>query len=96
MIGADRIGRTLNANGLPAAVISGSVHQKKRESLLRKFHDGDIRILVATDVAARGLHIPEVTHVYNFDLPNDAGRLRAPHWPHGAPGCAGRSDQFCL
>ena len=70
--GADRIGRTLNANGLESAVISGRVHQKKRQSLLRKFHDGDIRILVATDVAARGLHIPEVTHVVNFDLPQDA------------------------
>jgi ATP-dependent RNA helicase RhlB len=70
--GADRIGRTLDANGLPAAVISGRVHQKKRQSLLRKFHDGDIAILVATDVAARGLHIPDVSHVYNFDLPQDA------------------------
>ncbi|KAA9131833.1 DEAD/DEAH box helicase [Marinihelvus fidelis] len=69
--GADDIGRTLNANGLPAAVISGRVHQKKRQSLLRRFHDGDIRILVATDVAARGLHIPDVTHVFNFDLPQD-------------------------
>ena len=70
--GADRIGRTLNANGLESAVISGRVHQKKRQSLLKRFHDGDIRILVATDVAARGLHIPEVTHVVNFDLPQDA------------------------
>lgn len=70
--GADDIGRTLNANGLPAAVISGRVHQKKRESLLRRFHEGEIRILVATDVAARGLHIPDVTHVFNFDLPQDA------------------------
>jgi ATP-dependent RNA helicase RhlB len=70
--GADRIGRTLNANGLESAVISGRVHQKKRQSLLRRFHDGDIKILVATDVAARGLHIPDVTHVVNFDLPQDA------------------------
>ena len=69
--GADRIGRTLNANGLPSAVISGRVHQKKRQSLLRRFHDGEISILVATDVAARGLHIPGVTHVMNFDLPQD-------------------------
>jgi ATP-dependent RNA helicase RhlB len=70
--GADRIGRTLNANDLQSAVISGRVHQKKRQSLLKRFHDGDIRILVATDVAARGLHIPDVTHVFNFDLPQDA------------------------
>ncbi|MBT8062518.1 MAG: RNA helicase, partial [Gammaproteobacteria bacterium] len=69
---ADRVGRTLNANGHSAAVISGQVHQKKRQTLLRKFHDGEIHILVATDVAARGLHIPDVTHVINFDLPQDA------------------------
>jgi ATP-dependent RNA helicase RhlB len=40
--------------------------------LLKGFHDGEIPVLVATDVAARGLHIPEVTHVINFDLPQDA------------------------
>ncbi len=69
---ADRVGRTLNANGANAAVISGRVQQTKRQSLLRRFHDGEIQILVATDVAARGLHIPDVTHVFNFDLPQDA------------------------
>ena len=69
---ADRVGRTLNANGFSAAVISGRVHQSKRQSLLRRFHDGEIPILVATDVAARGLHIPDVTHIFNFDLPQDA------------------------
>jgi len=69
---ADKVERTLNANGLHAAAISGSVPQKKRQSLLKKFHDGEIPILVATDVAARGLHIPDVTHVINFDLPQDA------------------------
>jgi ATP-dependent RNA helicase RhlB len=69
---ADDVGRTLNANGLSAAVISGRVPQQKRQTLLRRFHDGEIPILVATDVAARGLHIPEVTHVYNFDMPQDA------------------------
>ncbi len=68
----DKVERTLNANGFHAAAISGSVPQKKRESLLKKFHDGEIPILVATDVAARGLHIPDVTHVINFDLPQDA------------------------
>src|SRR5690606_31681702 len=68
-IAADKVERTLNANGFHAAAISGSVPQKKRQSLLKKFHDGEIPILVATDVAARGLHIPDVTHVINFDLP---------------------------
>jgi ATP-dependent RNA helicase RhlB len=71
-VAADRVQRTLEANGFHAASISGGVPQKKRQSLLRRFHDGEIPILVATDVAARGLHIPEVTHVINFDLPQDA------------------------
>ena len=69
---ADRVGRTLNANGVSAAVISGRVRQEQRQKLLKRFHDGDIPVLVATDVAARGLHIPDVTHVFNFDLPQDA------------------------
>jgi len=68
----DRVERTLNANGFHAAAISGSVPQKTRQNLLRKFHDGEVPILVATDVAARGLHIPDVTHVINYDLPQDA------------------------
>jgi len=68
----DRVERTLNANGLHAAAISGRVPQKTRQNLLRKFHDGGVPILVATDVAARGLHIPDVTHVINYDLPQDA------------------------
>lgn len=69
---ADKVGRTLNANGISAAVISGRVRQEKRQKLLKRFHDGEIPVLVATDVAARGLHIPDVTHVFNFDLPQDA------------------------
>lgn len=68
---ADKVGRTLIANGIQAAVISGRVRQEQRQKLLKKFHDGEIPVLVATDVAARGLHIPDVTHVYNFDLPQD-------------------------
>jgi len=64
-----RIWEYLQGNGYPAALISGDIPQNKRESLLKKFHDGEYSILVATDVASRGLHIPDVTHVFNFDLP---------------------------
>ena len=71
-IATDRVEQTLNANGIKAAAMSGQVPQKKRQRLLREFHDGEIPVLVATDVAARGLHIPDVTHVFNFDLPQDA------------------------
>jgi len=69
---ADKVGRTLNANGIASAVISGRVRQEQRQKLLKRFHDGEIPVLVATDVAARGLHIPDVTHVFNYDLPQDA------------------------
>jgi ATP-dependent RNA helicase RhlB len=68
----ERIWGYLEGNGLKAAILSGDVPQKKRLSLLRHFTAGDLPILVATDVAARGLHIPDVTHVINYDLPEDA------------------------
>ena len=68
----DLVERTLNANGILAAAMSGQVPQNKRQTLLKRFHDGELPVLVATDVAARGLHIPDVTHVINFDLPHDA------------------------
>jgi ATP-dependent RNA helicase RhlB len=64
-----RIWEYLEGNGFPAALISGDIPQNKRESLLKEFHDGEYSILVATDVASRGLHIPDVTHIFNFDLP---------------------------
>jgi len=53
-------------------MLAGSVRQSKRQTLLKKFYDGDLPILVATDVAARGLHIPGVSHVINYDMPQDA------------------------
>ncbi len=64
-----KIWEYLQGNGMSAAIISGDIHQNKREKLLKKFHDGEYSILVATDVASRGLHIPDVTHVFNYDLP---------------------------
>src|SRR5690606_21621591 len=69
---AERLTRALERNGHRVATLSGDVPQAKRERLLARFQKGDIELLVATDVAARGLHIPAVTHVFNFDLPQDA------------------------
>ncbi|MEM7055130.1 MAG: DEAD/DEAH box helicase [Pseudomonadota bacterium] len=69
---ADLVDRMLRGNDLESAMLAGSVAQNKRQRLLREFHDGKLPILVATDVAARGLHIPNVSHVINFDLPQDA------------------------
>ncbi len=69
---AEVLERTLTANGFVAQALSGDVPQTKRLKMMRDFHNGEIAVLVATDVASRGLHIPDVSHVFNFDLPNDA------------------------
>jgi ATP-dependent RNA helicase RhlB len=66
------VGRALKQQGYTAAVLSGDVPQQKREQLLNAFKEGKRQVLVATDVAARGLHIPSVSHVINYDLPQDA------------------------
>ena len=61
----------LAADGHRVGLLTGDVAQKKRLRILEEFTRGDLDILVATDVAARGLHIPAVTHVFNYDLPDD-------------------------
>jgi ATP-dependent RNA helicase RhlB len=69
--GADRVMAWLKGNDIRAEVLSGDVPQKKRLRLLQEFKNGELPVLVTTDVASRGLHIPDVTHVFNFDLPQD-------------------------
>ncbi len=61
----------LSADGHRVGLLTGDIPQKKRLALLDSFTQGELDILVATDVAARGLHIPDVTHVFNYDLPDD-------------------------
>jgi ATP-dependent RNA helicase RhlB len=68
---AEKVWGYLEGNGFSAALLTGDVPQKKRLRLLKQFQDGELAIMVATDVAARGLHIPDVSHVFNFDLPQD-------------------------
>ncbi len=67
----DELSEALNLRGYTAEGIHGDLSQAKRMSVLRKFKEGSIDVLVATDVAARGLDISGVTHVYNFDIPQD-------------------------
>ena len=69
---AERIVATLKGNDLNAEVLSGDVPQNQRLRILLDFTEGRLPVLVATDVAARGLHIPDVSHVFNFDLPQNA------------------------
>jgi ATP-dependent RNA helicase RhlB len=69
---AEKIDDYLRGNGISSDLISGDVRQNKRERLLKDFEAGNFQVLIATDVAARGLHIPDVSHVFNFDLPQMA------------------------
>ncbi len=69
---AETVWGYLEGNGFRAGLLSGDVPQPKRERLLEAFKRGELNVLVATDVAARGLHIPDVSHVFNYDLPQDA------------------------
>ena len=68
---AEHLHNLLNANNFPCKVISGDVEQRKRMKILDNFKDGTLPILIATDVASRGLHIDGVSHVINYDLPQD-------------------------
>lgn len=62
----------LTRNGIEAELITGDLPQRKRINLINRIKAGEIKALIATDVASRGLHISDISHVYNFDLPNEA------------------------
>ncbi|WP_301951708.1 helicase-related protein, partial [Klebsiella pneumoniae] len=68
--GANRLAEYLTKHGLPAAAIHGNKSQNARTKALADFKANDVRILVATDIAARGLDIDQLPHVVNYELPN--------------------------
>jgi ATP-dependent RNA helicase RhlB len=68
---ADRLRDQLNGNGIVAEALSGDVPQRKRLRMLKDFQAGKLPVLIGTDVASRGLHVPGVSHVFNYDLPQD-------------------------
>jgi ATP-dependent RNA helicase RhlB len=68
---ADRLEEVLRANHINAQALSGDVPQSKRLKYMKDFHSGALTVLIATDVASRGLHIADVSHVFNYDLPQD-------------------------
>jgi ATP-dependent RNA helicase RhlB len=68
---ADRLEEVLRANNINAQALSGDVPQNKRLKYMKDFHSGALQVLIATDVASRGLHISDVSHVFNYDLPQD-------------------------
>lgn len=69
--GADRVARQIGTAGINAAVLHGNKSQNARQRALETFSAGKARILVATDIAARGIDVDDVTHVFNYDLPNE-------------------------
>ena len=82
--GADKVVRGLAAGRVSAAAIHGNKSQPQRERALAGFRSGQCRVLVATDIAARGIDVDGVSHVINFDLPNVPEILRPSHRPDGA------------
>jgi superfamily II DNA/RNA helicase len=69
--GADRLVKRLAKRGVEAAAMHGDKSQSQRERALRRFHSGHVAALVATDVAARGIDVDDITQVVNFDAPED-------------------------
>ena len=84
------VGKVLESNRLHAATLHGGKNQEQRNDALNAFRDNVIRILVATDVAGRGLDISDVTHVLNYDCPQ---KLEAYTHRIGRTGRAGRSGE---
>ncbi len=68
----EKLARNLAKYGFKVGIISGDVQQRKRMKILEMFTQGELKLLIATDVASRGIHVDDVTHVFNYDLPEDA------------------------
>ena len=71
-VDVERLARRLKANGFPAEGITGDLPQRQRFKLMERFKNGQIKILLATDVASRGIHVEDISHVINYDIPQDA------------------------
>jgi ATP-dependent RNA helicase DeaD len=92
-MGTEELAEKLQARGLAAAAINGDVEQKTRERTIQRLKDGELDVLVATDVAARGLDVERISHVLNYDVPYDTES-----YVHriGRTGRAGRSGEAIL
>ena len=93
--GADRVGRHLERAGIRAETIHGNKGQNQRTRALAKFSTGGAKVLVATDVAARGLDVDGITHVFNFDLPVEAEAYVHRIGRTGRAGASGIALSFC-
>ncbi len=93
--GAEKLKKLLEAAGINASSIHGNKSQGQRERAIRAFRAGEIDVMVATDVAARGIDIPGITHVYNYDLPNVAENYVHRIGRTARAGRAGTAIAFC-
>jgi ATP-dependent RNA helicase RhlB len=71
-VGVEHLARKLRDNGFSVLGITGTVHQKKRLKIMQRFKAGEVKILIATDVASRGIHVDDIDLVVNYDLPQDS------------------------
>ena len=93
--GADKIVRTLNRADIPADAIHGNKSQTNRQRALESFRQGESQVLVATDIASRGLDIDSVSHVFNFDLPDEPEVYVHRIGRTGRAGSSGMAFSFC-
>ena len=93
--GADKVARFLNKSGISSAAIHGNKSQNARQNALSQFKDGKVKTLIATDIAARGIDIDELSHVFNFDLPNVSETYVHRIGRTGRAGNKGTAIAFC-
>jgi ATP-dependent RNA helicase RhlE len=93
--GADRIARQLLRYGIRAEAIHGNKSQNARQRTLDRFRIGKLRVLLATDLAARGIDVDNITHVFNFDLPHEPETYVHRIGRTGRAGSAGKAIAFC-
>ena len=77
----DQLTATMGLRGYRAEALHGGMDQSQRDRVMARLRDGTAELLVATDVAARGLDVDTLTHVVNYDVPRSCRELRPPHWP---------------
>ena len=93
--GADKVVKELAEAGMVAMAIHGNKSQNARQTALKNFKNGDIKILVATDIAARGIDVPELSHVFNYELPNEPETYIHRIGRTGRAGLGGIAISFC-
>ena len=93
--GADRIGRNLRKVNIDNCTLHGDKSQKERQKAIKHFQKGDVNVLIATDVASRGIDIADITHVINFDLPDEPENYIHRIGRTGRAGKSGVAFSFC-